>query len=143
MPQVDIQLIHKACQDYLNDPILKPFAEVDLTEQQSSMDLLLGRAQKEKIIPEVSVVHEKKKIVQEILQTNSVLQVADILDRHDHGALTTREFLQKTNSAYLSWIFLRLQVNLLVQNLKNSRYLPFLWLALPTTTIAINGGTWV
>ena len=143
MPQVDIQLIHKACQDYLNDPILKPFAEVDLTEQQSSKDLLLGRAQKEKIIPEVSVVHEKKKIVQEILQTNSVLQVADILDRHDHGALTNREFLQKTNSAYLSWIFLRLQVNLLVQNLKNSRYLPFLWLALPTTTIAINGGTWV
>ncbi len=140
MPQVDIQLIHKACQDYLNDPILKPFAEVDLTEQQSSMDLLLGKAQKENIIPEVSVVHEKKKIVQEILQTSSVLQVDDILDRHDHGALTNREFLQTTNSAYLSWIFLRLQVNILVQNLKNSRYLPFLWLALPTTTIAINGG---
>jgi hypothetical protein len=143
MPKVDIQLIHKASQDYLNDPILKPFAAIDLTEPQSSIDRLLRKDREAKILPEVSVVHEKKKIVQEILQTNSVLQVADILDRHDHGALTNREFLQKTNSAYLSWIFLRLQVNLLVQNLKNSRYLPFLWLALPTTTIAINGGTWV
>ena len=97
MPKVDIQLIHKASQDYLNDPILKPFAAIDLTEPQSSIDRLLRKDREAKILPEVSVVHEKKKIVQEILQTNSVLQVADILDRHDHGALTNREFLQKTN----------------------------------------------
>lgn len=137
---MDIKLIHKACQDYLDDPILRPFAEINLTEPQSSIDRILGNPQQEKIIPEPIVVAQKKKIVKEILQSNSVIQAIEILDRHDHGTMTNREFLQKTNSKNLSWLLLKMQVEFIIQTIKISRYFSLLWLSVPLTVIAVDAG---
>ena len=39
MQQVDIHLIHKACKEYLEDPILKPFEQIDLTPPHKPFEI--------------------------------------------------------------------------------------------------------
>lgn len=141
MPLIDIREIHKACQAYWDDPILKPFAQVELTKPQTSLERLLDGPAPVKIIQEVVVVAQKKKIVQDILQANSVVEVADILDRCDFDGVANREYLRDTNSSNLTWMCLRAQITFFWQEVRNSRYLGLGWLVLPIVSIAINTGT--
>jgi hypothetical protein len=140
MPQVNIQLIHNECRAYLDDPILKPFEPIDLSNPQRAREGHLDGIKPPEITLEVLLVSQKKKIVQEMLQAKSVDQIADILDRRDHGAVTNRLFLQKTNPSYLFWLLLQMQTRALLNQIHNSLNSFLLFLVLPITMVPISAG---
>jgi len=88
----------------------------------------------------VLLVSQKKKIVQEMLQAKSVDQIVDIIDRRDHGAVTNRLFLQKTNPSYLFWLLLQMQTRALLNQIHNSLNSFLLFLVLPITMVPISAG---